>query len=85
MKLQDALDILDAKTEGYRVEFTWNLGYKLRLDYFPGDDELLLKSKAEAIDLADDFSEKMGGLVRNVEVKWYMFNPSIRYGSHEGV
>lgn len=75
MKLVEALDIINAEPQGYRVTFYWKEGPILRSDFFPDRDELPFTTENVAWTFATRFGEKTKGKCVDIYVVHTDFTP----------
>ena len=85
MKLQEAMDIINNKPEGYMVDFEWCGDGLLRSDHFPDKHagEQLIPTEWEAWGLASRFARATKGKTCNICVTDHNFNPVEGYKSRE--
>jgi len=81
MKMQEAMDLINNKPQGFMVSFEWFGDGFLRSDYFPDKHagEELIKYEHEAWELADRFARAMKGKVCNLYVVGHDFKPVENY------
>jgi hypothetical protein len=79
MKLQDAMDLIHNRPQGFRVAFEWCGDEFLRSDYFPDREESLISTEAEAWELADRFARVTRGRTCNLYVVDYRYMPVTDY------
>jgi hypothetical protein len=68
MKLEEAMQVINAKSKGYRVIFEWVMGTILSTDYFPDRNEPPIETEEEAWRLAILFAENTVGKAVNIYV-----------------
>lgn len=63
MKMKDALDIIEGRNTGYRIEFGMRSFFDnvYKTDYFPEEGEDWIETEEEALDLLKRFVEKLPG------------------------